>query len=87
MRRQVIGYLLPVVTGILAGNEYMTRQKRVQAKVTMFAKSPHLPSQKGPCLMLSRPRYRRQITGIEYEMYSREIQAVTMLLNAVEDPR
>lgn len=37
-----------MVAGMVLGNEYMTRQKTVQSRVTMFATRPHLPSQKGP---------------------------------------
>lgn len=79
--------LLPVFTGIVDGKEYITRQKMVHRMVTMLAKAPHFPSQKGPCLMLSRPRYQRHTMGQEYEMYRRVIQAVTILLKAVEEPR
>lgn len=72
---------------MVAGKEYMTRQKTVQAMVTMLAARPHLPSQNGPRLMLLRPRYQRQRIGHEYERYSNVMHAVTMLLNAVDEPR
>ena len=75
--------LLPATTGITGGKEYIISVKHVHSKRTIFEKSPTGPNQKGPCLMLSRPLINRQTTGMEYEIYSKTIQAVTMLLNAV----
>lgn len=81
------GNILPVVTGMVDGNEYITRQKTVQSRVTMLATRPQVPNQKGPWRILLRPRYQRHRIGVVYEMYRRVMHAVTMLLNAVEDPR
>jgi len=58
------GNSLPGSTGITTGKLYMTSVKAVHSSSTIFAKSPNLPSQKGPCGMLSRPRMRRQVTGM-----------------------
>lgn len=48
----------------------------------MFENSPKPPSQNGPCLMLLRPRARRQLTGMAYEMYRNTKHPVTMLQKA-----
>ena len=57
-------YLLFGRTGYTDGKEYMMRVKAVQARRTMFEKSPIGPIQKGPWAMLLRPRIRRQIIGM-----------------------
>lgn len=57
-------HLLPGSTGITTGKLYMTSVKTVHTSKTIFEKSPNLPSQKGPCGMESRPRRRRQVTGM-----------------------
>ena len=75
--------LLPAMTGITGGKEYIINVKHVHNSKTIFENNPTGPNQKGPCLMLSRPLISRQTTGIEYEIYSKTIQAVTMELKAV----
>ena len=77
------GDLLPATTGMTGGKEYIISVKHVHSKSTIFENNPTGPSQKGPCLILSRPLMSRQTTGMEYEMYSKTIQAVTILLKAV----
>ena len=56
-------YLLPALTGLTVGNEYIITVNVVQHSRTTLEKSPNLPSQNGPCTILSRPLARRQIAG------------------------
>ena len=71
--------LLEASTGFANGIENITNVNKVQARSTELANSPNFPSQNGPCLMLSRPLMSRAATGIEYEIYNRTIQPVTIL--------
>ena len=57
--------LLPATTGITGGKEYIISVKHVHSRRTIFEKSPTEPSQKGPCLILSRPLMSRHTTGME----------------------
>ena len=56
--------ILPGLTGMAGGKEYMISVKAVQASRTMFATKPRVPIQKGPWGMELRPRMRRQMTGM-----------------------
>jgi hypothetical protein len=79
--------LLPALTGLKAGKEYMTIVNNVQQRRTTFEMKPKRLSQNGPRRMFSRPRRRRQMTGIAYDTYRRTTLAVTILCRGLASHR